>query len=263
MYFINMLEKQFFKKINKIESSEKRERYNRYVLEVGCGSTPAPFIKPENLKEYQDAYIVRIDLGGPGSTEALEKQRIIRSSEIQGSVGGAQILDKEILSKIPEWKGKIDYLQTDAASLPFKENSFDEIYMTNVIGYPNKNVDEIKKMFKESSRVLKKNGELVIVETYTPQCAVDAGDDTSGKSFQKKIKLLGEKMKDFGFRVKKIEFPSFNQDIADYYYRQEEKQPPEILEKYKKQYNYGYKITGMAFFRGQPEDRNFALILEK
>ena len=64
----------------------------------------------------------------------------------------------------------IDFIEGDAESLPFSDNTFDKV----VISYGLRNLGDCEKGVKEFHRVLKPNGELGILEFLQPQSTIIA-----------------------------------------------------------------------------------------
>ena len=76
---------------------------------------------------------------------------------------GADIYGIDISDKLLEEAKKIDskrFIKADAYNMPFPDDSFDVIYLLEVIEH----LPDIERMFQEASRVLSKKGKLIIVD---------------------------------------------------------------------------------------------------
>lgn len=99
----------------------------------------------------KETTILDIGCGTGNYTNIIEK---ITNAKVYGLDASEGMLEK---AKIKN--SNITFVLGDACSLPFEENYFSLIYMTDVIHH----IPDIDKMHSEISRVLKKNGKLCII----------------------------------------------------------------------------------------------------
>ena len=90
---------------------------------------------------------------------ALAKQGVDVTG-IDYSQDALEIARKAIAKQPAEWKNKIKVLHSNATALEFSDQSFDYIFMTDLVEhlYP----PELQKCFDECKRVLKPNGKLIV-----------------------------------------------------------------------------------------------------
>ncbi len=169
-------------------------QYSHHLLEIGCGTInieATPWLRAGNIEKYNNADITLIDRTDPERMgRALESSREHFGSSFSGS---------------------IQYKKMEATALKFENESMDEILIVNVLGAA-RNIP-VNEIVTESARVLKKDGELIIIETYTPH---DAIFNTLGHGTMTSINpgelppLLEEFAKKFahlGLEIKAIEVP--------------------------------------------------------
>lgn len=122
-------------------------RSNHIILEVGCDVMPFALIKKNALSE-GDVYI-GVDLFSWMDTGIREK------------------LMARTIYKNKQDLGERYILQSDAKCLPFPNKSVDQIVFANVFG-DSRTIWQHEQMVVESARVLRPQGLLTVVETYTP-----------------------------------------------------------------------------------------------
>lgn len=112
------------------------ELINSFLLEIRIG---------------KETRVLDIGCGTGNYTELLQK---VTRSEVYGVEPS-----EGMLAKAKEKESKVVFKQGNAQELPFDDNFFDFVYMTDVIHH----VPEIGAMFAEINRVLKEEGEVCIV----------------------------------------------------------------------------------------------------
>lgn len=174
---------------------ETRERqYSHHLLEIGCGTInigATPWLRDENIAKYNNANITLIDRIDPKRMEeTLESSRKYFGSNFSGS---------------------IQYQKMEATALRFENGSMDEILIVNVLGAARG--IPIDKIVTEAARVLKQDGELIIIETYTPHDAIynALGHGTmmsiSADGLPALLQEFAKKFAHLGLEVKVIEVP--------------------------------------------------------
>ena len=114
--------------------------------EIGCGTFPVPL-----CGEYDFP---------PGSIYfCAENER----ERLYGEYGAAILLgrDRPDLETI--------FYHGSAETIPLETRSVDEVFLGNVVGFPPMAEATLNKIFKETGRILKEDGQLVILETITPR----------------------------------------------------------------------------------------------
>ncbi len=175
-------------------SQENHERqYSHHLLEIGCGTDigTTPWLSDANISQYSDADITLSDLKDP---ERMEK--ILEASR-------EHLKDK--------FTGTMRYLEMNAARLKLPDNSMDEIFMANLLGYTT--TQPIDQIIKECARVLRIDGELVIVETLTPNAVLinaikhPLGKHIDAQEMPSLLEKFAKKFTPLGLEVKTIEVP--------------------------------------------------------
>jgi ubiquinone/menaquinone biosynthesis C-methylase UbiE len=103
---------------------------------------------------------------------------------------------------IPEnLRGKLTFIQTDGETMPFGENFFDIILVSEVITQ----VPEPQKMLAEIKRILKPNGRLVIVQPLDRRGIREDYENNSGFiRFMRMIRTIPEDYNEYLIRIQRI-----------------------------------------------------------
>lgn len=251
----------------KREQLESKEKEGEYIcLEIGAGCSRSPLLNEENIENYEGAHIIRSELWvGNESREERNKMEI----KYGGFGGSGNLLaakenDKRQIDKLGNrFKGIIDYIKCGAEQLPLGNESVNEIYIANVFSAPGfwRQKENKEKIIKETARVLKKGGELIIAETYTPQIALEGIDRGSKrKHFEKALTIFANEFTSYGYIIKTIEFPKYSERA----YRERIKGLSD--DKYLSHYPYGRKMFGKNFppYPASPNpDYKFIIVLTK
>jgi len=102
-----------------------------------------------------------LDIGcGRGDLMMALAQAGANVTGIDYSQDALEIARKVIAKQPEEWKNRIKVLHSNATALKFPDQSFDYIFMTDLVEhlYP----AELQKCFDECKRVLKSNGKLIV-----------------------------------------------------------------------------------------------------
>jgi len=251
----------------KREQRESKEKNGGFIsLEIGAGGSQSLFLNDENVKNYKEAHIIRTDLwvGNESEEERKEMERKYGGFGGSGNLLQAKEKDKKQIDKLGErFKGKIDYIKCDAEQLPLNNESVNEIYIANVFSAPGfgRQKENKEKIIKEAARVLKKGGEFIIAETYTPECALKGVDrDSNRKEFAEALNEFADEFTSYGFKIKSIEFPKYSKQA---YY---EAKKGLSCDKFLSQYPYGRKIFGKNFIPFPPAphpDYKFIIVLTR
>jgi|GEM_PF-4719062 len=175
---------------------KERKRCGQKILEIGVGLQHSPFLSKNNIGRYSDAHIIRTDLYGGNiqadkiakvGPETTEEERQALRKKAQGKIqsyyditvtGGlteAKLIDDTTLDLADRrgigFTGRVDYVQCDAmGKLPFGQDTFDIIHMANVFNQPlfglkrgDSREKAAKLILQEISRVIKKEGKIVII----------------------------------------------------------------------------------------------------
>lgn len=181
----------FKEKINLYESEKteqpmkkEKDREKEFVLEIGTGDLPILYSAFKNILENQNTHYIGIDI----DKEHLEKAK----KEIEKSFG-------------EEYKEKISFLFAKEENLPFKDESIDKIVLQNIFSDPvlgiedprmatiacfsdgiQAHIKEIKtKILEETTRVLKLNGVLIIINFYSPEVSQEFFNEEKIKKYLK------------------------------------------------------------------------------
>lgn len=137
-----------------IESDLKEnliEKEKKIILEIGTGELP--------IVSHNSGIGKKIRDDAENLYIALEETRDIEESK------------KE--SQYRKWKGVHDlrtlFIKGDAIHAPFKDNTIDEVILRNVVGDPD--IKLLHLIIPEINRILKRQGQMTIVELYTPDVA--------------------------------------------------------------------------------------------
>lgn len=176
---------------------ENKEAYEREVLEIGCGATVTPMIFKRSRERYGNAHIVRTDI----NKEHIQQARADTVVEGEG---------------YEDFKSKIEYVVSNGTELSFPDNSFIEVTISDVLGDPSSYFSR-ETMLKEATRVLKENGELIIVETKTPGHALGMKMSVEGAEREKYLKEFATHIeKTTGLELVTIENPNVDEADADH-----------------------------------------------
>lgn len=137
--------------LKNIKEKEK-EKYYRIFVEIGPGSLAIPVNKKGRFFEDNEIYI------------GIDK-------DMQGLIDSKLLSHylKKKLEKLGKYKNKnIFFLNGLAEKLPFENNFVDEIFLGNIVGCPKISLKALERILKETERVLKENGILIIKENISP-----------------------------------------------------------------------------------------------
>lgn len=256
---------EFFESKPPYEIKETKEKPSKTVLEIGAGGSSSPYLNDANIEHYRNAHIIRADLwrGSESETQRKDLERKFGGFGGSGSLEQAKERDSKRIDSLEEpFKGKIEYMSCDAKNTPFGDETIDEIYMANVFSAPGFYRQDRNAILIELKRILKKGGELIFAETYTPQCAlkgVDRGSDR--KSFERALKKYVEELSSVsGLTVKTVEFPRYSKEADSK--REQGKDCEEFLSRYP----YGKRMFGNDFIPRPPApypDYKFIIVLTK
>lgn len=249
----------------KPERREFKEKEPGFIsLEIGAGGSLSPFLRPENIKRYKSAHLMRVDLfeGGHSDEELLELHQKYGGFGGSGSLLQAQELDQEKIQNAGEnFKGQVEYLRCDAAQIPVPTEAVGEVYMANVFSAPGFKRQDNQKVISEVARVLRPHGELIIAETYTSECSLEGVDrDSSRRQFEQAITKFANQFLTHGFKIKSIEFPKFSQQAY------EEMERGSTCDSYLSKYPNGKMLFGTEFIPWPPApylNVKFLIVLEK
>lgn len=249
------------------EQRESKEKEKKFIsLEIGAGGSRSPLLNEENIENYERAHIIRTELwaGNESEEERKEMEKKYGGFGGSGNLLQAKEKDKRQIDKLGEkFKGKIDYIKCGAEQLPLDNESVNEIYLANVFSAPGfwRQKENKEKIIKEAARVLKKGGEFIIAETYTPECALKGVDRSSNrKQFKKALTRFANEFTSYGYTIKSIEFPEYSERA----YHEQEKELP--YDKYLSRYPYGRKMFDKNFIPSPPApnpDYKFIIVLTK
>ncbi len=134
------------------ESVERRDE--RLIVEIGCGEQPF-------LQDASDEYRERFKnnpalryIGVDISEEALRTGREV-SRQVDVRRGNATA-------------DRLDLVRASAESLPFADDSAEEVVLRNVLGDPDIDVEVKQRAIGEAVRILRTGGALRVIEQYTP-----------------------------------------------------------------------------------------------
>jgi len=131
----------------------------------------------ELLKEQQLGYVLELGCGTGLYTEALQKNaEKILATDFSDEMLKVAVQKRSKLQKVT-------FQKADALNLEFEENSFDTVFMANLIHI----IGDAEKLIRESKRVLKEGGQLIITSF-----AIDE------MNFFKKLSLAIRYLKTFG-----------------------------------------------------------------
>jgi len=172
------------------------------------------FIEKYILKDYQ------------GSIDLIEKYLSLdKKYRVIDVGGGTGFFSKEIIEKIrnavivdPSYKmlkkirnPNISVIQGDGCFLSVKNESFDLAIIVNVLHHIHKKYQ--KKVLAETFRVLKKKGNVFIIEVFFPMtfwnklfCRFEKF--TVGKTYHLTAEMLESYLKDVGFRKVTMTYPT-------------------------------------------------------
>lgn len=133
---------------SKLEKSvvEQREdsKPKRVFIELGTHAYPVPILGSRKFKE--DETYIGIDIDPKKIKQAAE------GTKEQKDMSG----------------GSFFFLQADAAGLPIKDKTTDEVFVGNMFGDGSISEATKEKLLQESKRILKDGGVIIINETITP-----------------------------------------------------------------------------------------------
>lgn len=132
--------------------------------------------KIESIGIPEDQLKVTVEIGARGDPAFILQERPLEPNELyicidSSEFGPHSIELDQIMSESEE--GEKNYLNIDAnaTNMSFlKDNSVNEVVMTNVLGDPVNNYDSdiLRQLILESIRILKKDGKAIFTETLTP-----------------------------------------------------------------------------------------------
>src|SRR3989338_7184 len=138
--------------------------YSEYVGLVKETNRPSGGIKTVQnvcVNAFIDETKKVLEIGCNTGFTSLNISRLTNSTVI-----GIDLVDKSIEEAKKRAKSenmnKVDFFKASATELPFKEESFDVVWLSNVLSF----IEDKPKALKECLRVLKKNGFLVLVPIY-------------------------------------------------------------------------------------------------
>lgn len=126
-------------------------KFDRYAKEVSSLSYRKNQLKRAiAISRYinKEDKVLEVGCGDGNILETVDSKKVI----------GTDISLGMIMQGMKKYK-KINFVNSDAENLPFKQNSFDKIIISEVLYY----LEDAEKCIKECSRCLKKNGKVVIV----------------------------------------------------------------------------------------------------
>lgn len=229
------------------------------VLEIGASGDVAPWLYKETIADYPDAQIVRSDRSKKDAWHFHNDNNLSKAREKDGEI--LERTDDHGMSG--KFSGQIDYVKCRAEDLSFLTDSFDEVVMRNVWGDPLflKQADK-NKVRQELLRVLKPGGELIIVESMTPDWAADIWG--AWNKADDRARVLGEIREKF---VKKFVEVGFSEHHIDF-----ELKPVDIYKRrgsddeywgYRRQFPYANKFYKAVFPTTHGAPIGFVIVLKK
>ncbi len=136
----------------------------------------------ENFRRLQKKIILEIGHGGVPFMNPKLLEKILGEGKVYIGIDIEPEAVDSLKSLKEVFKGNIVNLQGSAENLPLKDNTVNKIYLYNFFGDPrigllqtplndievNHQFEIMKKYFSELVRVLKPEGEIYLVEIYTP-----------------------------------------------------------------------------------------------
>lgn len=247
------------------EIKEVIERPRRVVLEIGAGGSGSPYLNDANIRHYSNAYLIRVDLrqGDEDEVQIRDLTERFGGAGESGSLLQAKERDRQRIGDLDgRFTGKIDYIKCDATHMPYEDETVDEIYMANVFSSPCFRTQNRAGILQEIKRVLRRDGILILVETYTPECALKSVyRDCSRKSFQNAINTyIRELIGSSGLLLETVEFPEYSAS-AD-----QARDEGRNCDKFLSKYPYGKRMVGDDFIPRPPApypDYKFIIVLTK
>ncbi len=123
------------------------EGEKRIILEVGVGDKPFP-IEGKRVISNNEHYIGIDNRVPPSSSLVTAKNKLGQDEKCH--------------------KGSCDVIGADGRKLPIKTDRVAEVVFSNVFGYVQIPPKDHKDMIREANRVLRDDGMLTVIETYTP-----------------------------------------------------------------------------------------------
>ena len=250
---------------NPYEAKVAREKPRQVILEIGAGGSQSPYLNDDNIARYGDAHLIRTDLysGSESDISRRNLEQKFGGFGASGSLKQAKEQDSKRIDGLKEqFRGKIDYMSCDAQKMPFGDEAINEVYMANVFSAPGFWQQDRNAILLELKRILKKGGELILAETYTPECALKGVDRDSGRwSFKKALDKYVSKLTSIsGLTVKTVEFPKYSKE-AD-----KKREQGQDCEWFLSKYPYGKKMFGNKFIpypTGLNPNYKFIIVLVK
>ncbi len=246
--------------LDQLSKQNARSEARFVSLEIGPGGSLSPWLSDKNIEAYKDAHIIRVDLNS-GTESREERDRL--NKEVDGFGGSgtlsrAKQRDDERLEALGgKFIGQIDYVVADARKLLMEDESVDEVYMANVVGAPGLGQSSREILLQEARRVLKRGGELIIAETYTPSVALRVSRESSRETFRTALSKFAASIVPAGFEIKTIEFPEYSREAAD------ADGKGEAYEKFLSRFPYGGRIRADDFVPLAPDDYKFVVVVTK
>jgi ubiquinone/menaquinone biosynthesis C-methylase UbiE len=194
-------------KVSPESGVELGKQKKRVFIDLGSGQIPSVFWGD---REYKGAdYYIGIDNRGEMIHSARSLGDVVPNKENFARAGKNILLIKGDVAK----------------GLPFRDNSVDEVLMSNIMG--EFSIKYVGDFFIEARRVLKPDGFLIILETQTPNVTVDwrdsqGVDHIAAKYNFKKVREVRKGDTDFLIEASKYDkFHSPEDGSFVTYYRKE------------------------------------------
>ena len=141
-----------------METKNKETYWSRFVDEYEekqqfvVGKVLISLTKQEILKEQNLGKVLELGCGTGLYTETLQKM----AKSVVATDFSDEMIEVAILKR--GYLRNVEFLKADALNLPFEDESFDTIFMANLIHV----IGNAERVIQESKRVLKTGGQLII-----------------------------------------------------------------------------------------------------
>ena len=174
-------------RIPKQENETKPKK--RIFLECGTNSTPVTWIGSREFPD--DELYIGIDIDPQKAREAEEVT----------------------MNRQPN----MHFFPADAAHLPFKDGSVDELLLGNFLGYNAIPLSVRKEGVREASRALAEGGKLIIKEIYSPADERYVQNLLQENNFEIE-RIIDSHASDWEGEIRKYDWVEANRKIADFSY---------------------------------------------
>ncbi len=145
------------KNIEETGGYERETGFTRVFIEFGTGKLPVPFIGTREFRK--DELYIGIE------RNAYDLQVAQENAEKEARERGITHINRI-------------FINADAERLPLKDGSAEEIFLGNLTGAYSHH-DEREKFIKEAQRIVKKDGLIIVKETFTPAPLAELRDSAA------------------------------------------------------------------------------------